>query len=143
MPGHGSGVKHVRVNDTYSDFDNENFPTKKKNAKPRHGKYYTKSLRRVTRKTRGMICATCENLREKFYEDTMLVKKYVIVKNEFPILFDEKFQHVDMAYHGDVSSAGFFLVDDGKLHCFGESATLNIGPGENDEKILASFLNIK
>lgn len=71
------------------------------------------------------------------------VLKYVVSKENIPILFDTNILHSDVLVH--VLSAGFVIISyDKKINkfsakCYGESSTLKIGSKENDNLIIEEF----
>jgi hypothetical protein len=64
--------------------------------------------------------------------------KYVIFDSSLPHLFI-KGEHAAMKFLGNITSAGFVIITDGKLTTFGYSHSLNMGPGPDDEMILNHF----
>ena len=71
--------------------------------------------------------------------------KYVIIGECFPILFTQGQQHCDFT-HLKPTSAGFckfsYKDDISKVECYGESISLNLKPGQYDEKIIESSFNL-
>ena len=75
------------------------------------------------------------------------ILKYVISHNKIPVIFSKEFTHSDIM--SDAISAGFLIVKfdiDYKkfiVKCFGESSSLNIKKGDEDELIIENYLNNK
>jgi hypothetical protein len=70
--------------------------------------------------------------------------KYVIIDAAFPVLFAGNIEHKNMSVHGKITSAGFCHIQDGKIWCNGSSHSLNdMGPGELDDNIIASYLGLQ
>lgn len=65
--------------------------------------------------------------------------KYVMTDNGIPVIFPEAFTHKNIT--GNITSAGFFRVDKGKVICYGFSQSLNMKPEPGDEQILERVLN--
>jgi 2-methylaconitate cis-trans-isomerase PrpF len=69
-------------------------------------------------------------------------KKYVVLDHCMPITFYDVVPHDKMKSCGNITSAGFYMVENGKVHCYGESTSLNMKPCDTDETILARFLDL-
>lgn len=74
--------------------------------------------------------------------------KYIIVDNgmyDAPVIFDIGVDHFDMARNivGQVISAGFINILDGRIHCYGESHSLCVkSRPEEDSNLINSMLGI-
>jgi len=75
----------------------------------------------------------------------MKQNKYIIIDELFPILFTECQTHKDLAHGMRVTSAGFFCTsiekDKIKVHCYGESISLNIKNQPDDARLIEKFLS--
>lgn len=60
------------------------------------------------------------------------------------LVFPESIIHKSIAQRNmtSVRSAGFFRVVDGKVETYGESDSLNMGPAENDEILIARAIGL-
>lgn len=68
------------------------------------------------------------------------MQKYIIIDNSFPIIFDCRLQHKDVASNLNVTSAGFL---DREGNCSGGSDSLGIDSNPvNDSKIINLFLRL-
>lgn len=68
--------------------------------------------------------------------------KYVIVDHAMPICFVSQ-HHKEMKAHGNITSAAFFKVTNGKIETYGKSVSLNMGPDPNDAIILSHFFGLE
>ncbi len=67
--------------------------------------------------------------------------KYVIVDYSFPIIFYIPF-HVDMKPHGNITSAAYFKIVNGKVQTYGRSKSLNMTFDPDDAHIIEHFLGL-
>jgi hypothetical protein len=67
--------------------------------------------------------------------------KYVIINHTFPIVFILQ-QHSDMKVHGNITSAAFYKIVNGKVETYGRSTSLSIGPEPDDAYLLELFLGL-
>jgi hypothetical protein len=66
--------------------------------------------------------------------------KYVMVDRTKPVFFDNILS-CEICPSGSVTSAGVFVVMNGKVHTGGDSYTLNyLEPAERDAEIIEAFL---
>lgn len=69
--------------------------------------------------------------------------KYVMIDENFPVIFHNTVVHRDMRYAGRITSAGFCQQDaEGTWFCYGRSESLNMDSHpEQDSKIINNFFN--
>lgn len=68
--------------------------------------------------------------------------KYIITKNEKPILLTDAMYHNEIMPKNQIVSAGFFVYRNNKFKCFGESSSLDIKSREEDSDILNVFFGV-
>ena len=71
----------------------------------------------------------------------MKPSKYVIIDQITPVIFNAPLSHKDMVKLGPVTSAGYFLLDEGKVVLVGHAFTLAVPNGEHDGMLLERVLN--
>jgi hypothetical protein len=77
----------------------------------------------------------------------MNILKYVVSKKKIPVIFSKEITHSDVM--ADAISAGFLVVKFDVnykkfiVKCFGESSSLNLKNGDEDEYLIENFLNSK
>lgn len=64
--------------------------------------------------------------------------KYVIIDNCIPVIFPAALNHKDII--GNITSAGFFSVNEDRVICYGFSQSLNMKTEEGDAEIIQRFL---
>ncbi len=75
----------------------------------------------------------------------MNILKYVVSDKKIPIIFSKEIIHCDVM--SDAITAGFLILKFDMNHkkfivkCFGESSSLNIKKGDEDENIIENYLN--
>lgn len=67
--------------------------------------------------------------------------KYVMIGGVMPICFVAQ-KHKEMEAHGNITSAAFFKVSNGRIETYGKSVSLNLGPAPDDAKILEHFFGL-
>ena len=67
--------------------------------------------------------------------------KYVMIEGSFPILFISQ-HHKSMKVHGNITSAAFWKVVNGKVETYGRSTSLDMGPQPDDARILEHFFGL-
>lgn len=72
----------------------------------------------------------------------MKLRKYVMINEVLPVLFDG-FNHSDLKAMGkNITSAGYFRFDEnGKVVTCGESQTLHMIPSPDDAAVIQGFLD--
>ena len=81
-------------------------------------------------------------------EITDMKLKYVVFDCLFPVIFTEAQQHVKFKFMGKITSAGFCKIySEGdvaaqvvKVHCYGESISLNIKSDPKDSELLTRVI---
>lgn len=61
----------------------------------------------------------------------------MIIQSLYPILFSASINHNEFKGFGTITGAGF-IDDNGRI--YGESISLKMGPGEDDQEIIDVFL---
>lgn len=64
--------------------------------------------------------------------------KYVMIDHSIPVILCDATSHKDVT--GNITSAGFFRYDKGKVICYGISQSTNSKPEDGDEEILSQFI---
>lgn len=71
--------------------------------------------------------------------------KYVIINEDFPIIFPEHIEHCKFSEIGKITSAGFCALEKDKLGSwlavYGESISLKLKPAEDDKIWLNMLLD--
>lgn len=67
--------------------------------------------------------------------------KYVIINKTFPIIFVLE-EHASMKVHGNITSAAFFKIVNGKVQTYGRSISLDMGSEDDDAYLIELFLGI-
>lgn len=66
--------------------------------------------------------------------------KYIIIDNDFPIIFDEELSHKMVAGSMVPTSAGYLSIFENEIACHGESLELDISSNPEKDRLLIKRL---